>query len=253
MTTFCNFERNLKMKLTLDIGNTNSKLAVFEGDGIVHHDTIKMVTEDRLNTVFGQYSITGAIVSSVKDDSTIKKLLKKHNFFELSSRTPLPLENVYRTPESLGLDRIAAVVAAHKGYGEEGAVLVIDVGTCITYDIVASGGRYLGGGISPGIAMRLKALHENTGKLPLVDPINGEVKLIGNSTITSILSGVYNGVKHELEGTIKAYEQQYNDLKIVLTGGDRKRFELVSKNRIFADEFLVLKGLKEILNYNEKN
>ena len=124
--------------------------------------------------------------------------------------------------------------------------------TCITYDILDHDNVYLGGAISPGIGIRLKALHEFTGRLPIIEPVEGEVELIGDSTQSSILSGVYNGIKQELEGVIKAYDLQYNGLNVVLTGGDMKRFDLAVKNRIFADDFLVLKGLNEIIRYNEK-
>ncbi len=176
-------------------------------------------------------------------------MLTKHKFLALSHTTPLPLENLYKTPETLGKDRIAAIVATSINYKGEN-VLVIDMGTCVTYDFLNANNQYLGGAISPGFEMRFKALNTFTGKLPKVEYKQDTPELIGNSTKNSILSGVFNGLKHEIQETINQYNLQYNNLKVVLTGGDIKLFDLEPKNRIFADKFLVLKGLNEILNYN---
>ena len=129
-------------------------------------------------------------------------------------------------------------------------MLVIDIGTCVTFDFINSKNEYLGGAIAPGFEMRFKALNYFTGKLPVVYFKKEQLKLIGDTTESSIVSGVYNGMKNEIEGMINNFLTQYDDLKIVVTGGDIKLFDLEPKNRIFADEFLVVKGLNEILNYN---
>jgi type III pantothenate kinase len=177
-------------------------------------------------------------------------LLKKHNFSALAYDTLIPLSLKYKTPKTLGLDRIAASVGALTLF-EESNLLVMDMGTCVTFDFISKKKDYLGGAIAPGIQMRLKALHHFTGKLPMVRLGEKKVVEIGKTTEESILSGVYWGMKHEIEGTISRYIQQYEDLKVVITGGDIKLFDFEPKNRIFADEFLVLKGLNEIAMYNE--
>ena len=239
------------MILAIDIGNTLTKLAVFEGDKVVKFTSKKDVTTADINALIREFSIKSGIISSVLDKDWTNELLKNYNFLCLSHSTLLPLQIKYKTPETLGLDRIAAAVAAKIENAEN--VLVIDMGTCVTYDFVNSNNEYLGGGISPGFEMRFKALNTFTGKLPLVKFNKDNLMMVGNSTENSIISGVYNGIRNEINGTINDYLSQYKNLKIVVTGGDRNLFDLEPKNRIFADEFLVLKGLNEILKYNEKN
>lgn len=239
------------MILAIDIGNTLTKLAVFEEDKIVEVISEKEIKSTDINTLVKDFDIKSIIVSSVADKNDLKELLKNHNFLVLNHHTPIPLQLKYKTPETLGLDRIAAAVAAKKMYAEN--VLVIDMGTCITYDFINANNEYLGGGISPGFKMRFKALNTFTQKLPLINFDNNKLMLVGNSTENSIISGVYNGMYNEVNGIINNYLSQYKNLKIVVTGGDRNLFDLEPKNRIFADEFLVLKGLNEILKYNEKN
>ena len=236
------------MNLVIDIGNTLVKLAVFNGNKLIVSYTEQQLDEKSLKKLFEQHHIQKGIYASVRANSTHVTLLKKHNFLALNHLTPLPLALNYKTPETLGLDRIAAVVGAAID-NKATNILVIDLGTCITYDFLNSNNEYLGGAIAPGFQMRLKALHHFTEKLPLVCYQN-EAKLIGDTTESSIISGVYNGMQHEIKGTINDYISQYETLKIVVTGGDRNLFDLAPKNRIFADEFLVLKGLNEILNYN---
>jgi len=238
------------MILAIDIGNTLTKLAVFEEDKIVEVISEKEIKSTDINTLVKDFDIKSIIVSSVADKNDLKELLKNHNFLVLNHHTPIPLQLKYKTPETLGLDRIAAAVAAKKMYAEN--VLVIDMGTCITYDFINANNEYLGGGISPGFKMRFKALNTFTQKLPLINFDNNKLMLVGNSTENSIISGVYNGMYNEVNGIINNYLSQYKNLKIVVTGGDRNLFDLEPKNRIFADEFLVLKGLNEILKYNEK-
>lgn len=239
------------MNLVIDIGNTFTKLAVFEGDTLV--DVIQQDTflEEDILSVKNKYSITSGIFSSVKGEKKQHQLLKKHNFYALTHTTPIPLDLLYKTPDTLGLDRIAAVVGA-RTLIKEGDVLVIDMGTCITYDIINTDDEYMGGSISPGFNMRFKSLHHFTGKLPMIHYKKEHVKLIGDSTEKAIKSGVFNGLYHEITGIINSYLKQYEDLKIVITGGDAILFDLAPKNRIFADKFLVLKGLNEILRYNEE-
>ena len=238
------------MNLVIDIGNTFVKLAVFEQDAVVDFQISKEINSEKINEFIFKYSIKSAIVSSVRGNESFE-MLKKYKTLHFSSTTPVPITNCYQTPETLGLDRLAAVVGAAVKFPNE-HVLVIDMGTCITFDFLSLKKEYLGGSISPGFEMRYKALHHFTGKLPLVKCEGNENNIVGNTTVSSINSGVYYGVKNEVEGVIQQYGQQYPALKIIITGGDRKRFDLEPKNRIFADEFLVLKGLNEILKYNDK-
>lgn len=238
------------MNLIIDIGNTFVKLSVFEGDNIVELAQKEQLSSSIIDALFSKYKIKRGIFSSVREFGDLESLLKKYNFIHLTHTTPLPLQNIYKTPKTLGVDRLAAVVGAKSSFKETN-LLVIDIGTCITYDFINSKNEYLGGAIAPGFQMRFKALNHYTEKLPLIEFNKEDIKLIGNTTKSAIVSGVYNGMKNEIEGTISNYMSQYETLKIVVTGGDINLFDLEPKNRIFADEFLVLKGLNEILNYNE--
>jgi len=237
------------MNLIIDIGNTLVKLAVFEGDDLLETIVEEQLDESTLNSLFKKFNIQKGIYSSVRAVDEV--LLKKYNFLGLTHLTPLPLAIKYKTPETLGIDRIAAVVGAMSLY-KNNEILVIDMGTCITYDFINSKKEYFGGAIAPGFHMRFNALNHFTQKLPLVNFNKDKLKLIGDTTESSIISGVYNGMYNEVLGAINNYSLQYPNIKIVVTGGDRNLFDLEPKNRIFADEFLVLKGLNEILNYNDQ-
>ncbi len=239
------------MNLVIDIGNTLVKLAVFDGDKLIDSLIEDQLNKKTLALLFEKHNIKKSIFSSVTEHHAYETLLKKYNLLALTHSTPLPLAINYKTPETLGIDRIAAVIGA-KTLFDASDLLVMDIGTCITYDFLNSKNEYLGGAIAPGFQMRFKALNHFTQKLPLVNFNKEALKLIGDTTESSIISGVYNGMENEIKGTINSYQSQYETLKIVVTGGDRNLFDLEPKNRIFADEFLVLKGLNEILNYNEQ-
>tara|TARA_B100000809_G_scaffold263144_2_gene315700 strand:+ start:4354 stop:5070 length:717 start_codon:yes stop_codon:yes gene_type:complete len=236
------------MNFLIDQGNTFTKLAVFEKDKLLFSETVKEISSEKINEFIFDKPIKRAIISSVREPLD-QNLLKKYNLIRLTHLTPLPLQIKYKTPETLGVDRIAASVGAKAIY-KDTDLLVIDIGTCVTFDFINSKNEYLGGAIAPGFQMRFKALNYFTGKLPLVVFDKKQLKLIGDTTESSIMSGVYNGMKNEIEGVINDYITQYETLKVVVTGGDTNLFDLEPKNRIFADEFLVLKGLNEILNYN---
>ena len=238
------------MNFVIDQGNTFTKLAVFEQDKLLFSELFKEINNEIINSFISDKSIKRALISSVREDVD-ENLLKKYNLIHLTHLTPLPLQIKYKTPETLGVDRIAASVGAKAIYKDTN-LLVIDIGTCVTFDFINSKNEYLGGSIAPGFEMRFKALNYFTGKLPIVDFKKEQLKLIGDTTESSIISGVYNGMKHEIEGVINNYLTQYEGLKIVVTGGDINLFDLEPKNRIFADEFLVMKGLNETLNYNEQ-
>jgi type III pantothenate kinase len=166
----------------------------------------------------------------------------------MDSHTPLPIGNCYRTPETLGYDRLAAAVAGASQFPGE-PVLVISAGTAITYDFINPAGEYIGGAISPGMQLRFKALHTFTGKLPLVE-YKELVPELGNDTENSILSGVINGIVGEMEGFAHNYSSTYPGLKIILSGGDLNYFDKRLKISIFAFTNIVLAGLHQILQFN---
>lgn len=243
------------MKLIIDIGNTTAKIAVYNEDQIIEIITVESNLLEAIDGIFRNHTvIKTSIVSAVsKYDNVIHELLtKKTRFIELTHETPVPFINKYGTPETLGKDRIAIASAGVSMFPGEN-VLLIDAGTCVTYDIVNSKGEYLGGSISPGFNMRLMALNNYTGKLPLekMPNYNTKLNLTGNTTKSSILSGAVNGLKTEVFGIINQYESQFSSLKVVISGGDYKYFEKTSKSNIFACPNIVIYGLKEILDFNE--
>ena len=245
------------MNLVIDIGNTLAKTAVFTGKELLSFSSFEDLSVDVLKELLTKNpSVKNVILSSViEHNKNISEFLRSNcHFIELSHQTKLPIENMYESPETLGKDRLASAVGANFIFKDQN-VLSIDAGTCIKYDFVNSKNQYLGGGISPGIEMRFKALNKFTDKLPFLNYKYFD-KLIGQNTEESILSGVMNGVAEEVKGIIARYEQQYPDLKVVFTGGYLKFFEKIfnigsnGKSNIFADSFLVLKGLNHILNFN---
>jgi len=247
------------MNLVIDIGNTLTKTAVFNGKELTSFSSFEIFSVEVLKDLLAKNpSAKNVILSSViNHDKNISEFLKSNCFFiELSHQTKTSIENLYQSPQTLGKDRLACAVGANFLFGNQN-VLCLDAGTCIKYDFVNNKNQYLGGGISPGIEMRFKALNQFTDKLPLLNYKYFD-KLIGQNTDESILSGVMNGVVEEVKGIIARYEQQYPDVKVVFTGGYLKFFEKIfciganGKSNIFADSFLVLKGLNQILNFNEK-
>jgi len=245
------------MNLAIDIGNSFTKCAIFEKQKLVKVFVFDELNLKNIKNILAKNKkIKSVILSSVvKHSKEINKFLSVHfNFTELTYQTFLPIKNLYQTKETLGNDRIAAAVAANAMFPNKN-VLIIDIGTCIKYDFVNNKNEYLGGGISPGLLMRFKALNNFTDKLPLHTPDpsqRGEIRLIGNTTEASIRSGVQNGMLAEIIGIIGEYENKFKNLKIILAGGDTDFFERKIKKTIFADPHLVLKGLNLILNFNEK-
>lgn len=196
------------------------------------------------------YKITSSILSSVKGvDAEISAIVEVYSTEVLSEKTSLPIINNYKTPLTLGKDRLAAVIGASVLYpGKD--VLVFDAGTCLTIDFINLDKEYVGGRISPGIEMRYNALHTFTDKLPLIRSEKNAL-VIGNDTKTSIISGVQQGILAEVKTIISEYKSQNADTFFVFTGGDSFYFEKELKNSIFANPNLVLIGLNEILDYNE--
>ncbi|MFN0274258.1 MAG: type III pantothenate kinase [Chitinophagales bacterium] len=245
------------MQLVIDFGNSLQKYAVFSGDEIIASYADEKLSDEKIIEICGKFPISDCILASVIHHTVdFEKFLKaKFNTIILDHETPLPILNNYETPLTLGKDRLACAVGAWKKFPGE-HVLAIDAGTCIKYDFVSAEGVYLGGAISPGLNMRFKALHNYTGKLPLLNADmlkHGNISIIGDSTHHSILSGVGIGALLEVEGAINKYKESYGNLQVVLTGGDAPFFENHLKSRIFALPNLVLHGLHVILDHNLKN
>lgn len=239
------------MNLVIDVGNTRVKAAVFEGHKLVElvvFDKRKIISE--ITKIYKENSISEGIISNVAtiSENKLAQLRKIVNFKVVSSSTRVPFTNLYESPQTLGVDRIALVVGAIKEFPNKN-VLIIDAGSCITFDFINSKGCYLGGAISPGIRMRYKALNKFTANLPLIDSFELD-DFVGKNTRKSIISGVLNGVKQEINGVIAGYESKYSHLTIVLTGGDTNFLSKQLKSSIFANQNFLLKGLNEILKFN---
>jgi type III pantothenate kinase len=243
------------MLLTIDIGNTRIKYAVFEHNTVVEYDfflkeTLVSTIEKFLNL---HKNISDCIISSVSDIEKEAFLIfeKQINIHFITNQFPFPFQNKYATPLTLGIDRMvlsAGAVLFHPNNNR----LIIDAGTCITYDFVDKNNNYHGGAISPGIRLRYESLHNYTAKLPLLKKETPE-NLIGNTTTASIHSGVINGVTNEIDGFIDQYKAQYSNFIIILTGGDADFLAKRLKNTIFANSNFLLESLNQIFQYTIKN
>lgn len=241
------------MNLCIDRGNTRTKVAVFDGDVLVSDYVCDVFTTSELEAVLHRFSITNSILSDVSvADEDLERALRQQtdNHIYLDHTVKLPVVNLYETPETLGKDRIAAVVGAVT-LKPKSDILVVDAGTAITYDFVDANGVYHGGNIAPGIEMRLKSLHAFTGRLPLVS-VNEIKQFPGKNTVDAMLSGAVFGSLFEIQGYFEALKIKYPELSIFLTGGDIKYFVSKLKSPIFAEKNLVLTGLNRILEFNVK-
>ena len=243
------------MNLAIDIGNTLAKLAVIDDGQVVDFQKTEKIDSAFVERILEENpEIEAAIIVSTGEYETAwEQMLEKRmkRFIRFGAETPIPIENGYATPQTLGLDRLAAAVAANALYPNSN-VLIVDFGTAITVDFVSAEGRFLGGNISPGAATRFRALHHFTKRLPLCELDEESVRLLGNSTRTAIESGVVNGIVYEIEGYIRDLQQRYNNLRIIFTGGESDFFAKRLKNTIFATYDLVAYGLNRILEYNAK-
>ena len=241
------------MNLVIDAGNTHIKFAIFRRDVLLHVETSPEAGfADHIKSVFEQYpNIERAIISSVSNlqDYAVDVVSVFCEVYVLTPKCKLPFKNSYATPQTLGPDRLALATAAFYE-NPKGNTLVIDAGTCITYDMVNDHGEYLGGAISPGLYMRYNALHEFTDRLPKLTPEN-ILDFIGNATETSIHSGVVNGICLEIDGAIDQYKSRFRDLTVILTGGDAQFLSKRLKSTIFAHSNFLLKGLNQLLDYNK--
>ncbi|WP_199119114.1 type III pantothenate kinase [Pedobacter sp. ASV28] len=240
--------------LVIDIGNTYSKLAVFDQKELIYFEQLGKIDQPYLIEIIAKYKIENATISSVSDNiSEIEHLLKeKLNYTRFTTAITSGVKNNYKSPETLGLDRWAKVIAAHYLYRGINC-LMIDAGTCITYDILNAQNEYFGGSISLGLNMRFKALNHYTERLPLVQWDKSEEEIpLGADTETSIKNGVLRGALNEVEGFIQQANRENKDLKVILTGGDAVFLNKQLKNSIFAaqiihEPYLVLKGLNEVI------
>jgi type III pantothenate kinase len=248
--------------LVIDIGNTNSKIAVFESRQLVHFESQPSLDPRRIAEILDKFSVSSSTVSSVNaTHAPVINLLKaRTQYIEFSTRINPGIKNNYKTISTLGLDRWAKVIAAHRFYpGED--VFMIDAGTCITYDLLNARSEYFGGSISLGIQMRFQALQHFTGRLPLVEWKNEEAKIPeGSDTNKAIQNGVLQGAVNEVTGFITSQYNKNNTLKVLITGGDAPFFMNQIKGCKFANQvghepYLVLKGLNEVIafEYVQKN
>jgi type III pantothenate kinase len=239
------------MNLCIDQGNTKAKIGLFDRKQLIHTVTVDELNLKTLDSILDVYPVHACIYSNVGDanESIMKYLNKKvqHSIL-LSHQTSIPITNHYLTPETLGKDRLAAVVGAAY-LRPQSDILVIDAGTAITYDFIDAKYNYLGGNISAGIDMRLKALHAFTQKLPAVQ-VDQNVSFLGNNTQTALQAGTLYGIVFEIDGYISSLKIKYPKLSTFLTGGSAIYFDSKLKNTTFAETNLVLIGLNRILEYN---
>jgi type III pantothenate kinase len=240
------------MILAIDVGNTKIKVAVFEQDTmILKEDYTNETLVEGLKKIYKKFTKSNkTIISSVSNlsEEALLLLKSKNKLYFLTNESKFPFENKYTTPLTLGIDRKVIVSGAVLKYPKQNC-LIIDAGTCITYDFVDENKHYFGGAISPGIEMRYKAINYYTAKLPKLD-IEEPDSYMGNSTNQSIHSGVVNGVIYEIEGFINDYLKESKYLTIILTGGDALFLAKRLKNPIFANSNFLLESLNLLYQYN---
>ena len=241
------------MYLTIDIGNTNTKFFLFSDDRLIE----KGNSENEIGTkaileIFKKHKIDAVIYSNVSgyNQSGLKKIFKNYKVYNVNKNLKLPFTNEYKPQSSLGSDRIALICAAINKYPNK-HILIIDLGTCITYDFVSSDKIYLGGAITPGLMTRYKSLNIFAADLPVLD-FKFPEKYYGNSTFESVHSGIYYGIIDEIKGRIDYYKKKFKHLEVILTGGDSYKLSNSLKNTIFADSNFIGEGLLYLLKFNLK-
>lgn len=245
------------MNLTIDQGNSRTKVALFDDNGrIVKNFIYKSFAASDVDKLFSLYPITNSIISSVVNiEPAVVNTLHRHSkrFVLFDHDTPIPIRNGYKSPETLGQDRLAAAVGAAFLCPKQN-VLIIDAGSAITYDFVSEENEFVGGNIAPGVKMRLTMLHRMTKKLPLVEVEQNELlPLFGKTTRDAIAAGVVRGIVYEVKGYIRALNAQLKQLTVMLTGGNAPFIANNSRNTSFhLEKNLVLIGLNQILEYNKK-
>ncbi|MDR0232981.1 MAG: type III pantothenate kinase [Dysgonamonadaceae bacterium] len=242
------------MNIVIDQGNTSAKVAFFYGYKLFASFIFKPLTADKLRKLLNKFSPSYGILCSVAEiNPEVTELLESSllKFYVLDHTLKLPVQIDYKTPQTLGKDRLSAVVGAWRDHKDKN-ILVIDSGTAITYDFLDASNVYRGGNISPGMTIRFKALNKYTKHLPMLDE-KGDLPKLGYDTETAIRAGVVGGIIKEMDAYINEYKEQFPDLLVFLTGGHSFYFETKLKNSTFANGNLVLTGLNEILNYQNEN
>ena len=240
------------MNLVVDAGNTAVKIGVFDKDELIFQNKLAAKDlQEQLKMLFDAYAIEHTIVSSVStlDKREVKFIKTQSQLLWLDASTKVPFTNRYQTPKTLGVDRLALTAAAVGEFPKQ-HVLVIDTGTCITYDFKNANEEYLGGAISPGMQMRYNAMHNQTANLPLLEP-KAIDDFVGDSTEEAMHVGVVEGVLGEISGMISKYQVKYEHLTVILTGGDAPFLAKRLKNTIFAVPNFLLQGMNYILEYNK--
>lgn len=242
------------INLIIDIGNSRTKVALFNEHDLMFNVTVDRLTVQHVKMLKEEHTqIKNVILSTVKpSDGELNSFLSGEfdQFIELDHLTRLPIENLYQTPESLGKDRLAAAVGANELFPGKN-LLIIDAGTAITYDLVSEKNQFIGGNISPGLEMRFKALHHFTGKLPLLS-YSDDFEKLGKNTNDAIRAGVQNGILYEMAQNIEFFNRNYQNLHIIMTGGDSNFFDKKLNYSIFVYFNLTLIGLNRILEHNAK-
>jgi type III pantothenate kinase len=243
----------MQTTLCFDFGNTRLKCAVFKDRDFLEEKILLTAEETSVLELIDLYKPNKSILSSViNHPPEIEILLAKHTqFHKLGYNSKLPLTTPVGKPETIGADRLAICAAAVDLFPHHHN-LAIGLGTCITYNYVNSMHEFLGGSISPGLTMRFRAMHEQTALLPLIKA-EAQFPLVGYDTKTNLLSGVILGMCKEIDGIIEAYALKYNNLNVLLTGGDMDFFVPHLKNKVFADVHLIYKGLFAISEFNNVN
>jgi type III pantothenate kinase len=237
-------------QLAIDIGNSYVKCGIFHKDTLLDSQTFQYGQWSEIQHFTQNKNIEKAVLCAVRDlpSADFKKLPLQGKILTLKHNLPLPITLQYQTPDTLGMDRLAAIVGAFYTYKGEN-VLVVDAGTCLTFDLLTSTGIYLGGAISPGRAMRLKAMHAFTAKLPEVLPDN-QYHLMGQSTQEAMRNGAQTGLIAEVDHWVDSLRSALGSLKIIATGGDASYVCQYTRNSINEHPWLVLFGSIKILEYN---
>jgi type III pantothenate kinase len=235
--------------LAIDRGNTFAKVGVFAGPDLVSFS--ERLGDAEVQALVRAHAPAHVIVADVRGQGLdwLREAAGPAQLWAMSAQVPVPVVNLYQTPHTLGMDRLAAAIGAHALHGGQ-PLLVMDAGTCLTYDFVDQEGRYHGGGISPGLHMRFRALHHFTAKLPELQPAEGEVALVGGSTAEAIQSGVVLGMVAEIGGMVGLYAQAHPGLQVLMCGGDAAFLAKKVKHPIFVSQTLVVTGLNAVLSYN---
>ena len=238
------------MNLVIDIGNSRIKAFLLAKDEVIRETVFSVDPIENISRFVAEEQVDNAMVSASGNveveflnylNTNFKTLLFDHH-------TKLPIRNKYRTPETLGKDRLAAVVGAFELYPSEPS-LVVDLGTCVTYDAIDSDGNYYGGSISPGLKMRCKAMHHFTARLPEIEPAEIDFQ-VGFDTVSSLLTGVILGLSYEVDGFIQQYQRKYKELNVILTGGDADLVSKYIKSTFIINKRIALLGLNKILRNN---